>query len=87
MPAAKQAIDTTEEIVRLLALQLKLQLENQTQAILELHKAGFANPRIATLLNTTTDTVKVTVQRAKKGKGAAGQGGRKKAPKAKGGGG
>lgn len=64
----KGTLDTNEEIVRLLVLQLRMQMDSQAQAILELNRAGFSNSRIATLLNTTPDTVKVALQRARKPK-------------------
>lgn len=57
---------TEEETVRLLALLVRLQLENQTEAILELGRAGFSASRIAALLGTTPDTAKVTLARARK---------------------
>jgi DNA-directed RNA polymerase specialized sigma24 family protein len=58
--------DLLDEVVRLLALQVRLGLDNQSRAILELNRAGFANARAAALLGTTPDTVKVTVARARR---------------------
>jgi DNA-directed RNA polymerase specialized sigma24 family protein len=55
-----------EEAVRLLALLVRMQVDNQTQAIIELGKAGFPPARIAALLGTTADTAKVTLARARK---------------------
>jgi DNA-directed RNA polymerase specialized sigma24 family protein len=55
-----------EETVRLLALLVRMQTENQAQAIIELGRAGFTPGRIATLLGTTADTAKVTLARARK---------------------
>jgi hypothetical protein len=60
-------IDVNEEIVRLLALQLRLQVESQSDAIVMLSRAGFSNSRIGQLLGTTTDVAKVTVARATSG--------------------
>jgi DNA-directed RNA polymerase specialized sigma24 family protein len=57
---------TAEEIARLLALLVRLQLENQSETIIELGRAGFGPSRIATLIGTTTDTAKVTLARARK---------------------
>jgi len=55
-----------EETVRLLATLIRLQVDNQTQAILELGRAGFGPTRIASLVGTTSDTAKVTLARARK---------------------
>jgi DNA-directed RNA polymerase specialized sigma24 family protein len=55
-----------EETVRLLAVLVRLQLDNQTKAIVELGRTGFAPTRIAALLGTTPDTAKVTLARARK---------------------
>jgi hypothetical protein len=60
------AHDPQEEIVRLLAIQTRLQFESQADAILELSRAGFGPTRIADLLGTTANTVNVTLQKAKK---------------------
>jgi DNA-binding CsgD family transcriptional regulator len=59
-----EEIGVNEEIVRLLALQLRLQLESQAEAIVMLSRAGFSNSRIGRLLGTTTDVAKVTVARS-----------------------
>jgi DNA-binding NarL/FixJ family response regulator len=64
--APRTTPDLQDEIVRLLATLVRLQLGNQTQTIVELNKAGLANARIADLIGTTPSTVKVTVQRARK---------------------
>lgn len=55
-----------EEIVRLLALQVRLSFESQADAIRELHKSGFGPSRIAELLGTTSGTVGVTLAKMKK---------------------
>jgi DNA-directed RNA polymerase specialized sigma24 family protein len=71
MTDRRGAMEPSEELSRLLALQIRLSLENQTQAIIELGKAGFEPARIAELLGTSPATARVTLQkaRAKKSKG------------------
>jgi hypothetical protein len=59
-------VDTQEEIVRLLAIQVRSQYENQVDAIRELSRAGFGPTRIAQLLGTTAGTVNVTLAKSKK---------------------
>jgi DNA-directed RNA polymerase specialized sigma24 family protein len=59
-------MDQAEELVRLLAIQIRLQLGNQTEAIIELGRLGFAASRIAELLGTTSNTVNVALNRAKR---------------------
>ncbi len=59
-------MDPQEEIVRLLALQIRMTCETQADAIRELNKAGFGPARIADLLGTTAGTVGVTLAKAKK---------------------
>lgn len=61
-----QGGDLNEEVVRLLALLVRLQCESQSDAILALKTAGFGPTRIATLLGTTPGTVNVTLNRSKK---------------------
>lgn len=63
-----------DEIVRILAAQLRLQLGTQAQAIVELDRAGFVTSRIAELLGTTPGTVNQALVRAKKVRGRPGQG-------------
>jgi DNA-directed RNA polymerase specialized sigma24 family protein len=60
------ALEPQEEIVRLLAIQIRRGSESQADAILELSRAGFGPTRIAALLGTTANTVNVTLQKAKK---------------------
>ena len=60
------ALEPQEEIVRLLAIQLRRSSENQAELILELSRAGFGPTRIAELLGTTANTVNVTLQKAKR---------------------
>lgn len=59
------ALEPQEEIVRLLAIQLRRSSENQAEVVLELSRAGFGPTRIADLLGTTANTVNVTLQKAK----------------------
>jgi DNA-directed RNA polymerase specialized sigma24 family protein len=61
----KDSLGDLDEVARLLALLVRLQLGNQTSAISELSRAGFSPSRIAGLLGTTAGTVSVTLQRAK----------------------
>ncbi|MCI0636282.1 MAG: hypothetical protein L0206_20565 [Actinobacteria bacterium] len=68
MPARRRSsrrLDPTEELVRLIALQIRLQLGNQSQAIVEMDRAGLGAARIAELLGTTANTVNVALNRAK----------------------
>lgn len=64
--ARRSDVDTSNEIVRLMVLQLRIQVGSQSNAIIELSRAGFAPIRIAELLGTTQGTVNVALQRAKK---------------------
>jgi len=61
-------VDPQEEIVRLLAIQIRRGSASQTEAIVELGRAGFGPTRIADLLGTTANTVNVVLakDRAKK---------------------
>lgn len=61
-------MEPMEEIVRLLAIQLRRGVETQTEAIEELSRAGFGPSRIALLLGTTSNTVNVAISNAKKRK-------------------
>lgn len=61
-----QVVRLLDEAVRLLATLIRLQVENQTAAIVELGRAGLPAARIGELLGTTGDTAKVTLSRAKK---------------------
>lgn len=60
------ALDPSDEIARLLATIIRLQLPSQADAIRELGKAGLGSKRIAELLGTTPNTVNVALNRAKK---------------------
>lgn len=57
-----------DEVARLLALLVRLQLESQTKAILELHRIGIGSTRVADLLGTSAATVRVTVNQNKPSK-------------------
>jgi hypothetical protein len=61
-------MEPLEEVVRLLAIQLRRDTESQSQAIEELNRAGFGTSRIAELLGTTPNTVNVTVAKKKRKK-------------------
>lgn len=65
-------MDAQEEIVRLLAIQIRRGSASQGETILDLSRAGFGPKRIAELLGTTPNTVNVALakERARKGKGA-----------------
>lgn len=58
-------MDQQEEIIRLLAIQLRRSVESQAQAIEELSRAGFGPARIAELLGTTPNTVNVQLAKSK----------------------
>jgi hypothetical protein len=59
-------MDPLEELVRLMALDLRLRMQSQGKVIQELNRAGFGPSRIAELIGTTPNTVNVTIQKAKK---------------------
>ena len=59
-------MDTQEETVRLLAMQVRAQYESQAEAIRELSKAGFGPKRIADLIGTTPGTVTVSLAKSKR---------------------
>ena len=59
-------MEPLEEIVRLLAIQLRRDVESQAEAIEELNRAGFGPTRIAQLLGTTPNTVNVAISTTKK---------------------
>jgi hypothetical protein len=58
-----------DEIVRLIVISLRNDMDSQADAISVLTSAGFAAPRIAQLLGTSAATVRVAQQRSRK-KGA-----------------
>ena len=51
---------SSDEVARLLAIQIRLQVENQAQAIRAMKDAGLSNSRIAQLLGTSPATVRNT---------------------------
>jgi hypothetical protein len=59
-------MEPIEELVRLMAIDLRLRLSSQSEVIQELNRAGFGPSRIAELIGTTPNTVNVTIQKAKK---------------------
>ena len=61
-----QELEPLDEIARLLATLIRLQLETQADAIRELGKLGIGPKRISELLGTTPNTVTVTLSKAKK---------------------
>lgn len=66
-PAARSGeMNTGEETVRLLAALLRQNAGTQSDAILELSRAGFGPTRISELLGTTVGTTKVAIQRSRK---------------------
>jgi DNA-directed RNA polymerase specialized sigma24 family protein len=66
-------VDYADEAVRLLAILVRQRAESQSDAIIELHKAGFGPTRIAELLGTTPGTVNVAVNRSKRVSQSRGQ--------------
>ncbi len=57
-----------DELVRLVALQVRQQIATQNEAILAMADAGFGPTRIAQLLGTTANTVNVALSKARKAK-------------------
>ena len=55
-----------DEIPKLLALLVRLQLGNQSDTIIELDRIGFGASRIAQLVGTTRNTANVTIQKNRK---------------------
>lgn len=55
-----------DQIIGLLALGLKRDLETQTEAIVAFDQAGLERARIAELLGTTPDSVRATLSKASK---------------------
>lgn len=58
-------MDAAEELVRLQILSLKKDAASQSALIVDLSSVGFSNARIAELLGTTSNTVNVTLHKAK----------------------
>jgi hypothetical protein len=57
--------ENSDEIVRLLALLVRLQLPSQATAIERLNQVGFSPTRIAALLGTNPNVVNVSLAKAK----------------------
>jgi transcriptional regulator len=66
MMAASKKMETGEEIVRLMVINLRRIAKNQAEVIVDLDRAGFGQSRIADLLSTTANAVNVTLNKAKK---------------------
>jgi hypothetical protein len=66
--AKRAELDPIDEVVRLMVVQLRLQIGNQAGTIAELSRAGFNTGRIAELLGTTSGTVSVALQRVRHGR-------------------
>ena len=61
----KELLNTMKELVMLLAVYIKRGV-SQTTLINELSEAGFQPKRIAELIGTTSNTVRVALHQAKK---------------------
>lgn len=59
-------MESGDEVARLLATLVRLQVPTQADAIRELGRAGIGAKRISELLGTTPNTVNVTLNKAKK---------------------
>ena len=57
------------ELVTLQALALRQHFKHNSELIVALSRVGFENPRIASLVGATTDTVRGAVNKAKESKG------------------
>jgi predicted transcriptional regulator len=68
----KSTMDPADEVARLLALLIRLQVKSQSQAIVELDHVGFGAKRIAEFLGTTPNTVSVALQKKRARKSAPG---------------
>jgi DNA-directed RNA polymerase specialized sigma24 family protein len=66
--AKQTTMDAHEEMVRLLAIQIRRTAKTQAEAIVEMGKAGFGPTRIAQLLGTTTGTAEQALADAKRAK-------------------
>lgn len=72
MRVKRESAEEMDEVARLLALQIRLTVGSQSQAIVELERAGLRPSRIADLLGTSVGTVNVTLQRSRKTKNREG---------------
>jgi hypothetical protein len=68
-----KSMDRQEELVRLLAIQIRRASGSQAEAVVEMSKAGFGPTRIAELLGTTANTVNQALSDAKKRKAKKGR--------------
>ena len=59
-------MEAQEELVRLLALQLRRTAGSQAELVREMARAGFAPKRIAELLGTTPNSVSQVLAEAKR---------------------
>ena len=59
-------MSTDEEIVRLLATIMRQNCDTQSDAIIELNRAGLGPTRISELLGTTVATTKSAIKRARR---------------------
>jgi hypothetical protein len=64
--AAPKKMDTGDEMVRLMVINLRRTARSQAEVIIELDRAGFGQSRIADLLSTSRNVVNVTLNTAKK---------------------
>jgi DNA-directed RNA polymerase specialized sigma24 family protein len=66
MPIRRTEEELLDEVVRLLAVQIRFLFVSQSEASVALNRAGFPPARIAELLGTTPATVAKDLQRAKR---------------------
>lgn len=64
--SSDRTAELLDEIVRLLAVQIRLQVPTQTEAITAMAEAGLGPSRIAELLGTSSNTVNVAISRSRK---------------------
>jgi len=74
-----KTMDKQEELVRLLAIQVRRGSASQSEAAVEMSKAGFDPTRIAELLGTTPNTVNQALNDARKKSKKGGGGGKAQA--------
>ncbi|MDE0235919.1 MAG: hypothetical protein OXN95_01690 [bacterium] len=60
-----EVADLLGELVALQAIALRQHFKHNSELIVAMSKAGFENPRIASLVGATTDTVRGVVNKAK----------------------
>jgi DNA-directed RNA polymerase specialized sigma24 family protein len=59
-------MDTQEEVVRLLAIQIRRTSTSQAEVVREMSRAGFAPKRIAELLGSSPNSVNQVLAEAKR---------------------